>query len=87
MPSAKVRISGAFAVPSPGATYQFYWKPGGDQDPTNPPVNSGFEAQTDDFGVYIFSVVIFGTSTGFTDTIFVTSGTASGSATIEATTS
>jgi hypothetical protein len=90
-PKAVVTISGGFAVPNviTGVTgsglYQFYTEPncGG------VPVDSGFQAKTDDTGVYSFSAIIYGlitetTSTGlpvqilnsFTDKLVATSDTA-----------
>lgn len=72
-PKAVINISGFFAVPNVltgvagSGLYQFYTEPncGG------VPVDSGFQAKTDDTGVYSFSASIFGlitetTSTGLT---------------------
>lgn len=84
MPYAKVRISGAFAVPNAVSAYQFYYKAGGTQTVGNPAVDSPFEAQTDEFGTYHFSVVLFGNLV-FNDTIYVTSGSASGTTKLEST--
>jgi hypothetical protein len=86
IPKAPIRITGLFAEPRNATNtttrYQFYFLPGGENNPTNIKVDSGFEAQTDDRGVYNFSVTIFGTVGGapnsFKDTIVVTSGTAIG---------
>ncbi len=84
-PYANIYISGAFAVPVTGALYQFYYYPNGTQNPNgNAAVNSGFNAQTDKYGVYDFSVVITGSA--FKDTVYVTSGTAAVTATMEVTT-
>jgi hypothetical protein len=85
-PKAVVTISGGFAVPnvitgvSGSGLYQFHTEPncGG------VPVDSGFQAQTDDTGVYSFSAVIFGVITlpsstalnSFTDKLVATSDTA-----------
>jgi hypothetical protein len=85
-PKAIVHIYGPFAVPrNVGGTnprYQFYYGPGGPLG-TNPlPVDSGFDAQTDDYGNYHFSILVYGTVGGaanaFTDTIDVSSGSALG---------
>jgi hypothetical protein len=85
-PKAIVHISGPFAAPRNVAgsnpRYQFYYGPGGLLG-TNPlPVNSGFDAQTDDYGNYQFSIVVPGLVGGakntFTDTIDVSSGSALG---------
>lgn len=83
IPNARMFISGAFAQPNAAGLYQFYYYPGGTQNP-NTAVNSGYEAQADDFGVYNFSIVLTGSA--FDDTIYVTSGTAVGTATIKVTT-
>lgn len=85
MPYAKIHITGAFAEPAVAAPYQFYYYPGGDRVP-NTPVNSGFNAQTDEYGVYDFSLVVYGPGSGFDDTIYVSSGTVVGTATIKLTT-
>jgi len=84
MPDAKIHITGAFAEPTVAAQYQFYSYPGGD-GVLNTPVNSGFNAQTDEYGVYDFSLVVYGPGSGFDDTIYVSSGTAVGTATIKLT--
>ena len=83
MPYANVIISGGFAMPSTAALYQFYWFPDGNLNADTTkiiPVDSGFLAQTDKYGVYDFSIVVFGSP--FDDTIYVTSGTSVGTATI-----
>jgi hypothetical protein len=86
MPKACVNISGAFAYPrNPGAIgwlYQFYYYPEGTKNPGNVAVNSGFDAQTDDFGAYTFSAMITAGTGTFTDTITVRSGSNIGTATI-----
>jgi hypothetical protein len=86
MPNACVNISGAFAYPrNPSALgwlYQFYYYPDGTNDPGNVAVNSGFDAQTDDFGSYTFSAMITAGTGTFTDTITVRSGSNIGTATI-----
>ncbi len=83
VPNARMFISGGFAQPNSAGLYQFYYYPGGTQYP-NTAVNSGYEAQADDFGVYDFSIVVSGVA--FDDTIYVTSGTVVGTATIKVTT-
>jgi len=83
IPNARMFISGGFAQPNAAGLYQFYYYPNGTQNP-NTAVNSGYEAQADDFGVYNFSIVLSGSA--FNDTIYVTSGTAVESATIAVTT-
>lgn len=78
IPYANLVITGKFAIPSPTATYQFYWDSGGDQFNASPiPVDNGFKPQTDKNGVYDFSIVVF-PATAFFDDIVVTSGTAVG---------
>lgn len=84
IPNARMFISGAFAQPNSAGLYQFYYLPGGTQTPNNPPVPSGYEAQADEFGVYDFSIVVSGVA--FDGTIYVTSGTVVGTATIAVTT-
>lgn len=85
VPNARMFISGGFAQPNASGLYQFYYYPDGTQNPTgNTAVNSGYEAQADDFGVYNFSIVLSGSA--FNDTIYVTSGTVVGVATIAVTT-
>lgn len=81
MNKAKIRISGPFAVPRvPVAYYQFYRG----YNATGGAVDSGFEAETNEFGVYAFSVIIDAAASagGFSDYIAVYSGTNFGSATI-----
>ena len=94
MPKSTVKVIGNRAVPDPTGSYQFYYYPDGFQNPNNLPVDSGFLAQTDDFGTYNFSVAIFSQltlSNGFTvtniftDNISAFSGTAFGSISIEIT--
>jgi hypothetical protein len=88
-PKAILHISGAFAVPrnvsGSNQRYQFYYGPDGPFG-TNQPVNSGFDAQTDDYGTYHFSILVYGTVGGaanvFTDTIAVSSGSAMGTVAI-----
>jgi len=92
IPKAPLKITGGFAEPRNATNtttrYQFYFNPGGENNPNNIKVDSGFEAQTDDRGVYNFSVTIFGTVGGvansFKDTIVVTSGTAVGTVSLSA---
>jgi hypothetical protein len=71
IPKANVTISGGFAVPnvdpvtvSGSGLYQFYSAP----NCSGVAVDSGFQAKTDDTGVYSFSVVIPGLITGLTST-------------------
>jgi hypothetical protein len=86
IPYARIHISGTFGVPFNPAQYQFYYYPDGTSRPEgNLAVNSGFIGQTDKFGVYTFSIVVFG-GTAFDDTIYLDSGTATASATVSATT-
>ncbi len=80
MPKACIGISGNFAVPNSTQAYQFQFFPK-DVVP-NLPVNSGFSAQTDDFGQYTFSTLISAGSVTFTDTITVQSGANIGTATL-----
>ena len=84
IPNARIFISGGFAQPNSAGLYQFCYYPIGPQNPSCTPVDSGYEAQADDFGVYNFSIVLSGSA--FNDTIYVTSGTAVESATIAVTT-
>lgn len=84
-PYANIHITGAFAEPITGAVYQFYYYPGGTQNPNgNAAVNSGFNAQTDKYGVYDFSIGVTGSA--FNDTIYVSSGSAVGTSTLAVTT-
>jgi guanyl-specific ribonuclease Sa len=79
IPYAKIHISGAFAEPFVPAQYQFYYYPEGTARPEgNRPVNSGFDGQTNENGVYNFSIVVYG-GTAFDDTIYLNSGTANAS--------
>jgi len=83
IPNATIHITGAFAEPAVAANYQFFFYPDGSQRVGgNTEKDSGFDAQTDDFGVYDFSIEAFGPGATFSDTIYVTSGTAVGTATI-----
>ncbi|MBM2839134.1 MAG: hypothetical protein HW415_1759 [Deltaproteobacteria bacterium] len=84
MNKAKLMISGPFAVPrTPVAYYQFYRG----NNATGGAVNSGFEAETDEFGAYTFSVIIDAAASagGFADYIAVYSGTNYGSAALSVT--
>ncbi|MGC1453799.1 MAG: hypothetical protein WA946_01235 [Nitrospirota bacterium] len=88
---AQVQITGAFAEPrnatNTTARYQFYRYTGGENTVGNIPVNSGFTAETDSYGVYNFSVTVYGSllvsgvtvTNSFTDTIDISSGNAFGS--------
>jgi hypothetical protein len=84
---AQVTITGAFAQPrnstNTTARYQFYRFSGGEVNPSNSPVDSGFTAETDPNGTYTFSITIYGFVGGlpnaFTDNIDIYSGTAFGS--------
>lgn len=78
MPKACINISGVLAVPNTSAAYQFFFFPGGAQTPGNVAVNTGFAAQTDDFGQYTFSAVVSAGTSTFFDTITARSGTVSG---------
>jgi hypothetical protein len=81
IPYAIVHISGAFAASATytNPLYQFYYYPDGLNNPDgNRQVDSGYDAQTNKYGVYQFSIVVFGPSSTFTDSIYVTSGSASG---------
>jgi hypothetical protein len=85
IPKAIIHITSSFAVTNSGVAplYQFYYYPDGpDRVGGNTRVNSGYDAQTDDYGVYDFSVSVFGPGSTFNDTINVTSGTAVGTATL-----
>lgn len=83
MPYACIRVWGALAVPSGYGAYQFQYYPA----PKNPnaPVDAGFTAQTDEFGMYNFSTLISAGTGTFKDTIRVQSGAISASATYEVT--
>jgi hypothetical protein len=82
MPKANVSIYGGFAFPRTPTHYQFYLGPncvpGGSKA-----VDSGFTAQTDDFGVYSFSALVSFSSNTFSDIVYAYSGSAFGSATLE----
>jgi len=80
MPKACVTVTGALAVPNGLALYQFQFDPS--SVIPNVPVNSGFNAQTDDFGNYTFSTLLSAGTGTWSDTIYVRSGTNSGIATI-----
>lgn len=82
MPKACITITGTFAFPNPLGLYQFYYFPNSTDNPNNIAVNSGFAAQSDDFGQYTFSTLMSAGSGTWNDTIFVQSGTNSGSATL-----
>lgn len=87
IPYANIHITGAFAVPATAAFYQFYYYPGGSLRPGgNFSVNSGFNAQTNEYGVYMFSAEVYGPGSAFKDTIYINSGTVSATATLELTT-
>jgi len=82
MPKACINVTGTFAVPNGFALYQFYFYPNSNANPNNIAVNSGFAAQTDDFGQYTFSTLLSAASGTFTDTIYVQSGANIGNATV-----
>lgn len=83
IPYAIVHISSAFSAPFIPAQFQFYYYVDGPNNPEgNTAVNSGFYAQTDEFGIYEFSAVIFG-GTVFEDTIYLTSGSAYAESTLK----
>jgi len=84
-PKAVIYITGSFAEPrntaNSTARYQFYYYPGGELNTTKQlKVDSGFYAQTDDYGNYRFSITVYGRVGGaantFTDTINISSGSA-----------
>ena len=81
MAKACIKVSGNLAVPSTAGAYQFQFYPS-DRTP-NSPVNSGFEAQTDDSGQYTFSTLISAGSGTWKDSIYVTSGANMGTASLE----
>lgn len=83
MPKACISISGNQARPAANYAYTFYYNTGGNADPSNPAVNSGYVAQTDDYGKYYFSVVISAGTGTFSDTITVNSGANSGNTHLE----
>lgn len=80
IPSAILEISGPMAVPRANAHYQFYYFPDGAT-----PVSSGFRAQTDKFGVYSFSIIVYGPGNIFNDSISIFSGTSSTTIDVSAT--
>jgi hypothetical protein len=80
MAKACINVSGTFAVPNGYALYQFQFYPS--SVTPNLPVNSGFNAQTDDSGQYTFSTLISAGSGTWNDTIYVRSGSNSGNATV-----
>mgnify|MGYP001596746244 FL=1 len=82
IPFAVIEVAGSFAIPNGMGLYQFYFYPNGTQTVGNIAVDSGFKAQTKEDGTYSFSVVFFAGSLFEEDTIRVTSGTVSGTATL-----
>ncbi len=83
MPKACITISGSQAAPVTPSSYQFFFNPNGTTNSTgNVAVNSGFEAQTDDFGQYTFSAEVSAGTGTFQDTIVVSSGAVQGTATL-----
>lgn len=84
MPSSQLIISGPFAAPRTPTRYQFYKKTNG-----NEPVDSGFTADTDGFGIYLFSIKIPATlddsSNTFNDNISIWAGDASATITLSIT--
>jgi hypothetical protein len=77
MPKACVTITGTFAAASPTPLYTFnYYPVGHAKGPVYVP--SGFTAQTDDSGVYRFSILIPSSTVAFEDSIIVTSGANAG---------
>lgn len=87
IPYARIRISGVGAAPAGGA-YQFYYYPGGSlRAGGNAQLDSPFEVTTNEFGVYEFSAEVFGPVSSYEDTIYISSGTATGTGTLKATTS
>ena len=87
LPYTDVKITGYHAVPNPPGCYQFYYYPDA-TNVSNLAEDSGFIAQTDKYGKYNFSILVYQLSSGgtttntFTDTIQATSGTAFGSISI-----
>lgn len=79
MPFACLYITGAQAVPN-GTAYTFAYNPEWGGSPVL--VNSGFRAKTDDNGKYDFATLI-SSGTVTSDTIYVHSGTAIGSAELQ----
>jgi len=82
MPHALVTVLGSLAGPGTGALYQFYSLPGCDTGGGSP-VNSGFQAEADDSGVFTFSALITNPAVTFSDTIYAYSGSAVGTAKLE----
>jgi len=80
MPKACITVAGTFAVPNGFGLYQFQFYPS--QVTPNLPVNSGFSAQTDDFGQYTFSTLLSAGTGTWNDTIYVRSGANQGNATV-----
>jgi len=72
MPQACITVSGSQAVPNAGGAYQFQYYPSWTSP--NLAVDSGFSAQTDDYGQYTFSTVASAGSSTWSDTIYVRSG-------------
>lgn len=70
---AQLFISGQAAAPRIPSRYQFYRGVNG-----NTPVDGGFTAETDNFGIYNFSIkipaLVDGTTNSFKDNIEITSG-------------
>ena len=80
IPSAVLEISGPMAEPRVPAHYQLCYYPDGVT-----PVDSGFKAQTDKFGVYSFSIIVYGSGNTFSDNISIFSGTSSTTIAVSAT--
>ncbi len=78
MSKACLNISGSLAQSANTSqlwAYQFWYLPGGEGQAGNYKVFSPYEAQTDDFGQYSFSIVLTaGTGTFFDQTITARSG-------------
>lgn len=87
-PKAFVTMYGPFAEPRNAARYQFYLNPNCNfAGAGNQKVDSGFQVQTNDQGIYSFSINIYATVGGltntFADSIEAHSGTAFASAAVE----
>ena len=97
IPKVGLSLSGSFAFPVSNTTglftsprYQFYYYKNGYNNPDNVKVDSGYTAQTNNNGVYEFSVVIFSqitltaggpsTTNAFNDVIYISSGAVQNSA-------
>ena len=80
MPKACITVSGAFAVPNGFGLYQFEFFPS--SVTPNTAVNSGFSAQTDDFGQYTFSTLLSAGTGTWNDTIYIRSGANQANATL-----